>query len=613
MNLTRISLLTFTVLMGQNLTNPASANPPCQNHRFVNEASPASENCLPNSSATESDSFISSISPPEMVAEPSSSREWIDGNTPETQQNHLSIALNNDRNISQNSQPSENGLNSQQTLQNESLFNHQINTLTTLLLDLTLSPLGAIAFLLLIKPLIIENIITDIRERMSELGKLELQLSTASQEAEILSNDFKLRLEELNKDYNQDVEQLKSNLERKVFSAEKIEAIKSDFLTQLQGLFIEVYDARDQALEKLSKIDVDALRDKVYRQLLNKGENPSPELESDSAIEPGKATAEDYMQQGSQLLQQGSYSDALIAYNQAIALASNNAEAWYHRGNTLGCLQHYQEALASYQRAIWLEDNRAEFWVNRGHILVRLQQYSEANDSYEKAIELKPDRAEYWQHKGNLLARLKKYRKAIKAYDEACSLEPEKYYVWHLKGNLLAKMQQTEEAVISYKKAVSINPKKYESWYNLGNALGQLDRYVESVNAYNQALELKDNDYKIWHNRGFMLGKMQRYEAAIASYEKATRLNAKNYESWYNRGNLLEQLHRYDEAIASYDRAIEIRPDEPRLWYNCGKILEKLQRYEEALISYEKAIKIEPNRSEDARVSLNYLLAKINN
>jgi tetratricopeptide (TPR) repeat protein len=579
MKISHLSLLTATVLLGQNLTDQATANPTCKNNTLVNP-SDSLENCGFSSTLTAANHIASSISHPEILSQPS---------------------IDFSRSPELNHQPT----------QSTTGFNDPISALSAILFDLTLSPIGAIAFLLLIKPFIIQTIITDVREKISELGELELQLSTASQQAETLSNNFQVKLENLTADYQQHLNGLKTQVDQEALAVKQFDAIKSDWLSQLQNLMLEVYDARDKVIDQISKIDPEKILDKVYHQVLQKAETGLIKQGTQPVKHPESATDRDYIHQGNQLLQQGYYSDALMAYNQAIALNPNHGEAWYLRGNALGCLQQHQEALASYQRAIALQADRADFWVNRGHVLVKVQQYSEALTSYEKAIQIQPNHADYWQSKGNLFIKLNNYQAALEAYEKASQLEPEKYEIWHLKGNLLARIQQTEAAVIAYKQAVAIDPKKYESWYNLGNALGQLHRYVESVNAYNQALDLKSDDYRVWHNRGFMLGKMQRYDAAIASYEKAISLNPQNYESWYNRGNLLEQLHHYDRAIASYDKAIEIKPDDPRLWYNCGKILEKLQRYEEALVSYERALKIQPDKSDEIRLSLDYLLAKM--
>lgn len=592
MKKSHLSLLTVGMVLGQDLIGQAIAHPHpiCPRENLLAHSSPDLNYCLPNPAASYAPNLMAAISQPELLTGTFANSPKADYTTNQ----QLVIRLN-----------------SPLREKNQDLSHQPMTGLSSLLLSFILAPLGAIAFLWLIKPWVIQGILKEIRQQISKLESLELQLNTASQKAESLAKDFQLKLEKLASGYEQEVGKFRHQLNQQGLSAQQFESIKSDWLTQLQHLVLEVYDARDKALEKIAQIHPDTLMQKLAEQFHHLYGNRLATTPTQDLINAQKVKFEDEMERGNQLLQQGNYADALLAYNQAISLNPNHGEAWYNRGNALGCLQQYAEALAAYQRAIALEPERAEFWANRGHILVRLQQHSEAIASYDKAIALQPNNSEYWQYKGSLLARLQKYAEALTAYEKASLLTPEKYEVWHLKGNLLAKLQQTEQAVIAYKQAVSIDPKKYESWYNLGNALGQLQRYVESVNAYNQAIELKNDDYKVWHNRGFMLGKMQLYEAAIASYEKAIMLNQRNYESWYNRGNLLEQLHRYNEAIASYDKAIEIKPDDPRLWYNCGKILEKLQRFEEAVASYQRAINIQPEQAEAARLSLNHLMAKL--
>ncbi len=445
MKLSHLSWLTTGMLLGENLMIQARANLLCPREGISNNL-PYERHCLPNTAANSAPDLMASISQPEFL----NYATYSDGFSPVNAENQQLVSW----------------LNSPSMEKAQELSHRQMSN--TLLLNFLLAPIGALAFLWLIKPWIVQIFIKEIRQEIAELDKLECQLNQATQKAETLAKNFHLKIEDLAAEFEQGVGNWRRQLNQQGLSAQQFEAIKSDWLTQLQHLVLEVYDARDQALEKIAKINPDTLMQKA-EQSVQQYQNRLRNLSKQGLMNSGEVRVEDCLKQGNQLLQQGYYAEALLAYNKAISLSPNHADAWYHRGNALGCLQQYSAALAAYDRALAWQPERAEFWANRGHILVKLQQDSEALASYDKAISLQPENPEYWQHKGNLLARLQKYAEALTAYEKASLLAPEKYEVWHLKGNLLAKLQQTEQAVIAYKQAVTIDPKKYESWYNLGN------------------------------------------------------------------------------------------------------------------------------------------------
>ena len=378
----------LTVLISQNITDTAMANQTGQNKKLL-EALSGSENCWLNLETPDKNYLVSSISAPDLI-----------------------VPDYNDLHISESQQVR--SLNSKPSSKLETLFDHQISGLSALLLYLAFLPIGVITFLLLIKHLIVKKIITEIREHISELRELEIKLSTASQQAESLSHDFQAKIEKLSHESQQNFDNLKNQANQKGFAVQQLDSIKSHWMSELENMVLEVYDARDQALEKISKIGAENIGEKVDDIPQNKTDKKLFQDNSnylDNSVQTTeRAKDRDYICQGIELLQEGYYSDALIAYNQAIALNYNDAEAWYQRGNALGCLQQYQQALASYQRALDLQPERADIWVNRGHVLMRLQQYKQAIASYKNAIKLQQDRAEYWQNQENLLAKLQRYQ-----------------------------------------------------------------------------------------------------------------------------------------------------------------------------------------------------------
>ena len=81
------------------------------------------------------------------------------------------------------------------------------------------------------------------------------------------------------------------------------------------------------------------------------------------------AEFEQWFNQGSSLLQQQRYAEALKAFEQAIRLNSNSAEAWEGQGAALYGLEQYQEASVAFQKAVKLDPKFIAAWVELGNAL----------------------------------------------------------------------------------------------------------------------------------------------------------------------------------------------------------------------------------------------------
>ncbi|NES18553.1 MAG: tetratricopeptide repeat protein [Symploca sp. SIO3E6] len=310
-------------------------------------------------------------------------------------------------------------------------------------------------------------------------------------------------------------------------------------------------------------------------------------------------TADDYYNQGNDLLAQDLYEEAIVAYDKALEIKPDYADAWYGRGFALHEIGKYQNAIASYDKAIEIKPDKYEAWSSRGTTLYELGKYQEAIASYDKAIEIKPDYSLAWYNRGVLLGKLGKYKDEITSYDQAIKIDNSwgnrnPANAWYNRGNVLSDLGKNQEAIASYDKALEIKPDKYEAWYNRGNTLNKLGKNQEVIVSYDKALEIKPDKHEAWYNRGNVLNKLGKNQEAIASYDKALEIKPDKYEAWYNRGNTLNKLGKNQEAIASYDKALEIKPDKHEAWVGRGIALDYLGKHQEALTSLDKAIEIKP-------------------
>jgi tetratricopeptide (TPR) repeat protein len=83
-------------------------------------------------------------------------------------------------------------------------------------------------------------------------------------------------------------------------------------------------------------------------------------------------TKDDYLRQGSNLLDQSRFQEALAAFEQALVLDGHCAHAWSLKGASLWRLGRCDGALQAYDQAVAHDPNNAEHWSNRGVVLNKL-------------------------------------------------------------------------------------------------------------------------------------------------------------------------------------------------------------------------------------------------
>ena len=128
--------------------------------------------------------------------------------------------------------------------------------------------------------------------------------------------------------------------------------------------------------------------------------------------------------QGTALIKNKSYTDAVAAFDRAISSEPSYFEAWNGKADALNRAGNFTEALAASDRVIALKPDYVQGWINRGYILYNLGRYDEELDAYETAIRIDPRSAAAWFNKGYSLAGLKRYDEAIAAFDKVNEIDP---------------------------------------------------------------------------------------------------------------------------------------------------------------------------------------------
>jgi tetratricopeptide (TPR) repeat protein len=136
------------------------------------------------------------------------------------------------------------------------------------------------------------------------------------------------------------------------------------------------------------------------------------------------SNATGWYEQGTALIKNKSYTDAVRVFDRAISSEPSYFEAWNGKADALNRAGNFTEALAASDRVIALNPYYVQGWINRGYILYNLGRYDEELNAYETAIRIDPRSAAAWFNKGYSLAGLKRYDEAIAAFDTVKELDP---------------------------------------------------------------------------------------------------------------------------------------------------------------------------------------------
>ena len=130
--------------------------------------------------------------------------------------------------------------------------------------------------------------------------------------------------------------------------------------------------------------------------------------------------AEEHLNSGVDLQQEGRLEAAIAEYDEVIRLAPELALAYNNRAMAFVSLGQYQRAIQDFDEPILLDPMDAGSIVNRGYAL----KYQREMQPYNEAFRLQPQNAAAYNERGTAYYGLGHHRLAIRDYDEAIRIAP---------------------------------------------------------------------------------------------------------------------------------------------------------------------------------------------
>lgn len=174
------------------------------------------------------------------------------------------------------------------------------------------------------------------------------------------------------------------------------------------------------------------------------------------SLSQNKNEAENKVNEGVSLHDQGKYNDALAKYDEALNLDKNNLLALSEKAMTLNASKNYSEA------------------INVSILAIKSHPNEDVKNVYVSYA--------------NSLDHLNQIDKALKIYDEGLNKYP-KYYQLHFnKGITLVNAKEVDKAITAFQNAIKLNP-NHTSSYNALAVLNQQNR-IPSILASSRYLIL---------------------------------------------------------------------------------------------------------------------------
>ncbi len=132
--------------------------------------------------------------------------------------------------------------------------------------------------------------------------------------------------------------------------------------------------------------------------------------------------AQEYYNQGLNLMDQGKYPEATAEFDKCLKIDPNNKEVWLNKGLSLANQLKYSESLESIDRSIAIDQKYKEAWFYKGRVYQQMVKHSEAVECFDKAIAIDPNYADAWGFKSASVMVLGDFWGAIAIMQKAESL-----------------------------------------------------------------------------------------------------------------------------------------------------------------------------------------------
>ena len=200
------------------------------------------------------------------------------------------------------------------------------------------------------------------------------------------------------------------------------------------------------------------------------------------------ASADEHVQRGIELGQEGKLAEAIAEFQAALDLDPDSALAHGNLGAIYARQDKIPQAIAEMEQAIALDPDYLRSHANLCHLYNTQGQTEQAFAACEKALALDPTDSRALTNLGVLYLDAQDYEQAISILTQALDSDPENTLALNDLGHAYTKVGDLEAAIDTLQEALRLDPRHVGAMLNLGLAYVQLGDFTSAIAQYQKAI-----------------------------------------------------------------------------------------------------------------------------
>lgn len=235
----------------------------------------------------------------------------------------------------------------------------------------------------------------------------------------------------------------------------------------------------------------------------------------------GQST-ESLMNDGTMLLSNGAYDQAVSKFRKVIARDPGNFEAQFNLAFSYLNWGRNSNAVTEFKRAVAINSRSTEAWSNLAMAYQNKGQDSKAINALYRAVELNPNNITARINLATMHGQRKNLSKAIYQYKQIIMIDGTNLDAHLNLSKCLISQNKHKEAKRYLQTATGIDPNDPEAYWELGNiAWNKNKNSADAIKNYEKAIALKENNQIYYNNLGLLYEHLNQKDKALSVWKKA--------------------------------------------------------------------------------------------
>ncbi len=217
-------------------------------------------------------------------------------------------------------------------------------------------------------------------------------------------------------------------------------------------------------------------------------------------------STEELMQQGTMLIHNGAFDQAVSCFRKVVSRDQGNFEAQFNLAFAYLNWGQNAKAVDEFRKAAALNSSSTEVWSNMAVAYQNLGRIDDAVSALDKAIKLNPNNMQARLNVAMLYGNKEKYDEAVNMYKQIIAIDATQIDAYVNAAKCLLTQKKYAEAEQMLRKGLAQNPEEAELSFDLGNLFWERDHNADSATAYmRRAISLDQNKLEYHMNLALIL------------------------------------------------------------------------------------------------------------